>query len=60
VIRPAELGAVERALVENLDHHRTSGDHAPLLLDALYDVCEDVDGTCLYRRQDIPLNLQVR
>lgn len=27
---------------------------------ALYFVCEDVDGTCLYRRQDIPLELEVR
>jgi hypothetical protein len=26
---------------------------------ALYYVCEDVDGTCLYRRQDIPIDLQV-
>ena len=27
---------------------------------ALYYVCEDVDGTCLYRRQDIAVQLQVR
>ena len=27
---------------------------------ALYYVCEDVDRTCLYRRQDIPIELQVR
>jgi hypothetical protein len=26
---------------------------------ALYYVCEDIDGTCLYRRQDIPLQVQV-
>jgi len=26
---------------------------------ALYYVCEDIDGTCLYRRQDIPLQIQV-
>lgn len=24
---------------------------------ALYYVCEDIDGTCLYRRQDIPIDL---
>src|SRR5262252_440632 len=27
---------------------------------ALYYVCEDVNGTCLYRRQDIPLQVKVR
>ncbi len=27
---------------------------------ALYYVCEDVDGTCLYRRQDVELELVVR
>lgn len=27
---------------------------------ALYYVCEDVDGTCLYRRQDIPVRVEVR
>lgn len=26
---------------------------------ALYYVCEDITGTCLYRRQDIPLQVQV-
>jgi hypothetical protein len=26
---------------------------------ALYYVCEDVDGTCLYRRQDLSLSLEV-
>ena len=26
---------------------------------ALYYVCEDVDGTCLYRRQDVAIELQV-
>lgn len=26
---------------------------------ALYYVCEDVNGTCLYRRQDIPIELEV-
>jgi len=25
---------------------------------ALYYVCEDVDGTCLYRRQDISMELK--
>ena len=27
---------------------------------ALYYVCEDVDGTCLYRRQDVAIELEVR
>ena len=27
---------------------------------ALYYVCEDVDGTCLFRRQDVELQLEVR
>jgi hypothetical protein len=27
---------------------------------ALYYICEDVNGTCLYRRQDIPVEIQVR
>lgn len=27
---------------------------------ALYYVCEDVDGTCLYRRQDVAVEVQVR
>ena len=27
--------------------------------DALYYVCEDVDGTCLYRRQDVAIELEV-
>jgi hypothetical protein len=27
---------------------------------ALYYVCEDVDGTCLYRRQDVALDVHVR
>ena len=27
---------------------------------ALYDVCEDVKGTCLYRRQDFAIPLEVR
>lgn len=27
---------------------------------ALYYVCEDVDGTCLYRRQDLPIEVTVR
>jgi len=27
---------------------------------ALYYVCEDVNGTCLYRRQDIPFQIKVR
>ncbi len=27
---------------------------------ALYYVCEDVDGTCLYRRQDVSLEIQIR
>ena len=27
---------------------------------ALYYVCEDVDGTCLYRRQDVVLNIQIK
>lgn len=27
---------------------------------ALYYVCEDVNGTCLYRRQDIPIEIEVR
>jgi hypothetical protein len=27
---------------------------------ALYYVCEDVSGTCLYRMQDIPLRVTVR
>jgi hypothetical protein len=27
---------------------------------ALYYVCEDVDGTCLFRRQDVLLEVQVR
>lgn len=27
---------------------------------ALYYVCEDVDGTCLYRRQDVALEVEVR
>lgn len=27
---------------------------------ALYYVCEDVNGTCLYRRQDIRLNVEIR
>jgi tetratricopeptide (TPR) repeat protein len=27
---------------------------------AVYYVCEDVNGTCLYRRQDIPLQVKVR
>ncbi len=27
---------------------------------ALYYVCEDVDGTCLYRRQDVTLEVEVR
>ena len=27
---------------------------------ALYYVCEDVDGTCLYRRQDVELELEVK
>jgi hypothetical protein len=27
---------------------------------ALYYVCEDVDGTCLYRRQDVTLDVEVR
>jgi hypothetical protein len=27
---------------------------------ALYYVCEDVDGTCLYRRQDIDVEVPVR
>lgn len=26
----------------------------------LYYVCEDVDGTCLYRRQDVPIELEIR
>ncbi len=26
---------------------------------ALYYVCEDVNGTCLYRRQDVPIHLEV-
>ena len=26
---------------------------------ALYYVCEDVDGTCLYRRQDIDIPLRI-
>ncbi len=32
---------------------------APVSAYALYYVCEDVDGTCLYRRQDIELSLRV-
>jgi hypothetical protein len=24
------------------------------------DLCEDVDGTCLYRRQDVTLDVEVR
>ena len=27
---------------------------------ALYYVCEDVDGTCLYRRQDIAVEIPIR
>jgi hypothetical protein len=27
---------------------------------ALYYVCEDVNGTCLYRRQDVPIQVRVR
>ena len=27
---------------------------------ALYYVCENVDGTCLYRRQDVVLSIQVK
>lgn len=27
---------------------------------ALYYVCEDVDGTCVYRRQDVTLAVQVK
>lgn len=27
---------------------------------ALYYVCEDVNGTCLYRRRDVPVEVQVR
>jgi tetratricopeptide (TPR) repeat protein len=27
---------------------------------ALYYVCEDVNGTCLYRRQDVPLTVPIR
>lgn len=27
---------------------------------ALYYVCEDVNGTCLYRRQDVPLQIEVK
>ena len=27
---------------------------------ALYYVCEDVDGTCLFRRQDIPVVVEVQ
>lgn len=27
---------------------------------ALYYVCEDVNGTCLYRRQDVPIHMEVK
>jgi hypothetical protein len=27
---------------------------------ALYYVCEDVNGTCLYRRQDLSLKIRIR
>ena len=27
---------------------------------ALYYVCEDIDGTCLYRRQDVSLEVELK
>ena len=27
---------------------------------ALYYVCEDIDGTCLYRRQDVSVEVQLK
>ncbi len=36
------------------------GESARLPAYALYYVCEDVDGTCLYRRQDLPVEIPIR
>lgn len=59
---PAEAVSQEDRKVEV--EVRCAEDAAPGLRDvegyALYYVCEDIDGTCLYRRQDFSASLEVR
>ena len=60
VANPPEVVSQETRVVEfELRSPEKPGSSVTLPAYALYYVCEDIDGTCLYRRQDIPLHVQV-
>jgi tetratricopeptide (TPR) repeat protein len=62
VPNPAEVVSTEVRRVELEVRAGPAVEPAPARLRgyALYYVCEDVDGTCLYRRQDIEVEVPVR
>ena len=60
VANPPEVLSQEVRVIEfELRSPEKPGGSMTLPVYALYYVCEDIDGTCLYRRQDIPLQVQV-
>jgi len=60
VANPPEVVSQEDRVVEfELRSPEKPGGSVTLPAYALYYVCEDIDGTCLYRRQDIPLQVRI-
>ena len=60
VANPPEVVSQEARVIEfEVRSPEKPGSSTTLPAYALYYVCEDVDGTCLFRRQDIPLQVQV-
>ncbi len=60
VANPPEVVSQEVRVIEfELRSLEKPGGSMTLPAYALYYVCEDIDGTCLYRRQDISLRVQV-
>ena len=60
VANPPEVVSQEARVIEfEVRSPEKPGSSMTLPAYALYYVCEDVDGTCLFRRQDIPLQVQV-
>lgn len=60
VANPPEVVSQEARVIEfELRSPEKPGGSMTLPAYALYYVCEDIDGTCLFRRQDIPLQVQV-
>ena len=62
VPRPREVVSLETRKVEFEVHAPAEAGAGDLTLRAyaLYYVCEDVKGACLYRRQDVPVRISIR